>query len=336
MAISTDLTLSTLQSVASLNTVTVPATNPQPAQTASVVSSVPAQLAADTFTPSTAATSPANISNQSGPETTLNGHTLAQNQTISADLDVRLALLQAGNYYVTPTDQAWSALTQSLASGNVTAAQTALANYSQILPTAPEALSPLTAPSKQFLSDLSNLGNALQSGDLATAKAVFQTAQYDKPDNVAGAFAMAYDTGNTAAEATLSLEATQNDTAELTGLGYTPENAKIEANIIEFTADAGLGTGNGQSNSAQTNQFVVDLARDVASGPELTVSQSGGTSNNPFYSIVTTLLTLASPSGLNKTLELLASTYGSGTAGGSGTSSAAGPSAGSASVNAHA
>jgi hypothetical protein len=336
MAISTDLTLSTLQSVASLNTVIAQAANPQSTQSAASASSVPAQLATDTYTASGTTASPAATNDQPGPETTLDGHTLAQNQVISADLNVRLALLEAGGWYVTPTDQAWSALTQSLASGNVTAAQTALASYTKILPTAPEALSPLTSPSTQFLTDLSTLGSALQSGDLTAARSDFQTAQYDKPTNNGSAYATAYDTGNTGAEATLSLESVENTTAELTWLGYTPSNAKIEANIIEFAADAGLTTGSSQADSAQTNQLITDLAKDVASGPELTISQSGATSNNPFYNIVTSLLTLASPSELNKTLELLASTYGSGNASTSGTSNSSGQSASTTSVSAYA
>jgi len=335
MAISADLTLSTLQSVASLNTVTAPAASPQSAQGAQAASSVPAQLAADTYTPSGATTSSATTNDQPGPETTLDGHTLAQNQVISADSDVRSALLQAGGWYVTPTDQAWSTLTQSLASGNVAAAQTALTNYTQALPTDPGSLSPLTSPSTQFLSDLATLGNALQSGDLTAARSDFQTAQYDKPTTNGSAYATAFDTGNTGAEATLNLESVDSIAQELAWLGYTPANAKIEANIIQISAVAGLSTGSSQPDSSQTNQLITDLAKDVAGGPELTVSQSGGTSNNPFYNIVTSLLTLASPSELNKTLELLASTYGAGNASASGSSSDSGPPA-STSVNSYA
>jgi len=66
------------------------------------------------------------------------------------------------------------------------------------------------------------------------------------------------------------------------------------------------------------------------------VSQSGETSNNPFYNIVTSLLTLASPSELNKTLALLVSTYGSGNASTSGNSSSSGQPASTASVSAYA
>jgi len=321
MAISADLTLSTLQSVASLNTVTAPAASPQSAQGAQAASSVPAQLAADTYTPSGATTSSATTNDQPGPETTLDGHTLAQNQVISAVSDVRSALLQAGGWYVTPTDQAWSTLTQSLASGNVAAAQTALTNYTQALPTDP--------------GSLATLGNALQSGDLTAARSDFQTAQYDKPTTNGSAYATAFDTGNTGAEATLNLESVDSIAQELAWLGYTPANAKIEANIIQISAVAGLSTGSSQPDSSQTNQLITDLAKDVAGGPELTVSQSGGTSNNPFYNIVTSLLTLASPSELNKTLELLASTYGAGNASASGSSSDSGPPA-STSVNSYA
>jgi len=201
MTISTELTLSTLQSVASLNSATSVATSSKPAQSAPSGSSAPAQLAADTYTASGATagatTASATTSSQPGPETTLDGQTLAQNQTISADLDVRGALLQAGNYYVSPADQAWSTLTQSLASGNVAAAQTALTAYTQALPSDPSSLSSLTSPSTQFLSDLNTLGSALKSGDLTTAQTVFKTAQYDKPDNALGVVSLAHATGDT-------------------------------------------------------------------------------------------------------------------------------------------
>jgi hypothetical protein len=340
MAISTDLTLSTLPSVASLNSVTAPAANAQSAQSAPSASPLSAGLAQDTYAAGGATSSSAATSGHPAPlYTTLNGQTLAQNQVISADLDVREALLIAGTFYRTPTEQSLLTLTNSLASGDIAGAQTALATYIQILPTAPESLSPLTAPSTQFLNDLTNLGSALQSGDLASARSIFKTAQYDAPDNITGAFAVAYDTGNTGAEATLSLEATQNDTGELISLGYTPVNAKIEANIIEIAAVAGLGTGSSQASSAQTNQLIIDLAKDVASGPQLTASQANDASVNPYYNIVTSLFALASPSELNKTLELLVSTYGTGGSDGSSNasiSSNGGESADTAGVSAYA
>lgn len=131
----------------------------------------------------------------------------------------------------------------------------------------------------------------------------------------------------------MSLEAVEGTTAELTWLGYTPVNAKLEANIIQIAGYAGLTTGNSQSQSAQTNQLVTDLAQDVASGPQLTASQANDTSGNPFYKIVTSLLTLASPSELNKTLELLANTYGTGS---SANASNGGQSASTTSVSAYA
>jgi len=313
MTISGQLTVGTLQTIDSLNAVRSLATGQKAQQIPAATASVLAQLASDAYKPSeTTASATQTAGNQPGPETTLDGRTLAQNQVISADLDVRLALLEATSNYTTPTDQAWSSLTHSLAAGDLAGAQTALTAYTQISPTAPESLSRLTAPYAQFLSDLKALGNDLQSGNLATARSDFQTAQYDHPNGVAGAYSTAYDGGNTSAEAVLSEESVVNTAAALTSLGYTPANAKIEANVIEISADAGLTSGSNQPKSPQTNQWITDLARDVASGPELTSSQANSTSGNPFYKIVTTLLTMESASDLDKTLALLASTNATG------------------------
>ena len=280
--------------------------------------SAPAQLAPDTYTPGHAAASGGSsaaqaITDQRGPETTLDGNTLAKDQVISASLNVRLALLQAEDSYHSSKDQAWSTLIQSLASGDIAGAQTALTAYTQALPTDPESLSPLTSPSAQFLDDLSTVGSALQSGNIAAARSEFQAAEYAAPDGATGVFSLAYDTGNTPVEAAIQAEAVAADTAALTSLGYTPVNAKLEATIISIAAVAGPDyAGNSQPQSSQTDQWIVDLAKDVVSGPQPTAIQANGTSSNPFYKIITSLLTLASPSDLNKTLAILVGTYGAG------------------------
>jgi len=91
----------------------------------------------------------------------------------------------------TPDQQAWSTLTQSMASGNLSSAQSALSAYTQALSTSTLYISPLTTPSAQFMSDLTKLGSALQSGNLGAAQSAFQSAQSAQPDNVAGAMGTA-------------------------------------------------------------------------------------------------------------------------------------------------
>lgn len=74
----------------------------------------------------------------------------------SAASSVPQAVITALENYVSPTQKAWTALTQSLKSGDIASAQTALAAYSTALSAAEGTLS---APSSAFLDDLTGLGD---------------------------------------------------------------------------------------------------------------------------------------------------------------------------------
>ncbi len=93
--------------------------------------------------------------------------------------------------YQSPTQTAWQSLQQSLASGDISAAQTALTSYRQSLAASNDSMSALTTPSAQFMSDLTNLGSALSAGNLEGAQSAFQTAQGDQPPSLAQALATA-------------------------------------------------------------------------------------------------------------------------------------------------
>lgn len=93
--------------------------------------------------------------------------------------------------YQSQPQTAWQSLQQSLASGDISAAQTALTNYTQSLAASNDSMSALTRPSRQFLTDLTNLGSALSAGDLQGAQSAFQTAQADQPPSLAQALATA-------------------------------------------------------------------------------------------------------------------------------------------------
>ncbi len=67
--------------------------------------------------------------------------------------------------YVSPTQEAWQTLQQSLSSRDVSSAQTALTNYTQSLSKSNLDMSPLTTPTAQFLEDLTDLGSALSAGE---------------------------------------------------------------------------------------------------------------------------------------------------------------------------
>lgn len=173
---------------------------------------------------------------------------LAASQTISADYDVRVALETSAGYshYSPPLEQAWQDLSKSLTcaafapgamvygpgTGDLAAAKTALNSYMQLLPSSPLYMSTLTTPSKAFLNDLKRLGKAIDSGNLTAAQSAFATAQRDAPDDVTNAMMRADFSGDVDNQARLTMEAAANMATYLTSIGYTRENANIEANAI--------------------------------------------------------------------------------------------------------
>jgi|SRR5580658_6113420 hypothetical protein len=90
---------------------------------------------------------------------------------------------------VSASDKAWQSLQQSLASGNLTAAQTAFNTYQQLNQDVTSATGSL--PNSQLSADLTALGGAIGSGNLSTAQLAFATVQNDlksaPPQSVANA-----------------------------------------------------------------------------------------------------------------------------------------------------
>jgi hypothetical protein len=78
---------------------------------------------------------------------------------------------------VSASDQAWQALQQSLASGNLTAAQSAFNSYQQL--NQPENSSGSSSSNSQLATDLTALGTAIGSGNLSSAQSAFATVQND-------------------------------------------------------------------------------------------------------------------------------------------------------------
>jgi hypothetical protein len=70
------------------------------------------------------------------------------------------------------SEQAWQSLQQSLASGNLTTAQTAFNTYQQLNQN-------LTGSGSPFATDMTALGKAIASGDLTSAQQAFTTVQND-------------------------------------------------------------------------------------------------------------------------------------------------------------
>ncbi|MGA3264238.1 MAG: hypothetical protein ABSC47_09360 [Terracidiphilus sp.] len=74
--------------------------------------------------------------------------------------------------------QAWQSLQQNLASGNMTAAQSAFKSYRQLNPVQTSSSSSSSSGS-QLSTDMTALGSAIGSGDLSTARQAFATVQGD-------------------------------------------------------------------------------------------------------------------------------------------------------------
>lgn len=78
------------------------------------------------------------------------------------------------------SQQAFQALANSLASGNLTAAQAAFNTYQQINQGLSQSSgSSSSSGSSQLATDLTALGSAISSGDLSTAQSAFATVQSD-------------------------------------------------------------------------------------------------------------------------------------------------------------
>ena len=199
---------------------------------------------------------------------------LATSQTISSSSEDRIYLLtsEASSGYSTPLQQAWADLTGSLntawagsaqGTGDLNVAKTALATYTQLLPSSSLYMSSMTAPSQTFLKDLSNLKSAIDSGDVASAKKPFSVAQADAPDNVSEALSSAAGSGDTDNMARLMMEGAANISGYLTSIGYTQSNATVEANALmlgSITENPVVSTVQDQAQETEVEQQVTQIA----------------------------------------------------------------------------
>jgi ribosomal protein S20 len=85
----------------------------------------------------------------------------------------------AASSNVSASQQAWQSLQQNLASGNLTAAQTAFNTYNQLNQNLWSASGSSSSSSSQLATDMKALGSAISSGDLSTAQSAFTTVQND-------------------------------------------------------------------------------------------------------------------------------------------------------------
>ncbi|MGA3162207.1 MAG: hypothetical protein ABSC77_13420 [Terracidiphilus sp.] len=84
----------------------------------------------------------------------------------------------AASSNVAGSQQAWQALQQSLAQGNLTAAASAFKTYSQLNPAQTTSGGSSSVPS-QLTTDMAALGSAIGSGNLSSAQSAFATVESD-------------------------------------------------------------------------------------------------------------------------------------------------------------
>ncbi len=150
-----------------------------PAQTSEVVSALPLISSSSGSSPrSTSSRQPTSTSSTTPGE--------------SSSTFVPQSVLNALYSYVSPTQQAWNELAHSLQLGDLSAAQTALGDYTASL-SAPNDASMLlaTTPSATFLQYLKAVGDAIAAGSLSDARSAFGSANFQRPDTAAQAVSSA-------------------------------------------------------------------------------------------------------------------------------------------------
>lgn len=85
----------------------------------------------------------------------------------------------AASSNVAGSQQAWQSLEQSLAQGNLTAAESAFNTYSKLNPASASSTGSSSSASSQLSTDMAALGSALSSGNLSSAQSAFATVQSD-------------------------------------------------------------------------------------------------------------------------------------------------------------
>jgi len=157
--------------------------------------------------------------------------------------------------YTTTVQTDWTALGKSLSSGDASAAQTALQNYTQSLADSNDSMSSLTTPSDQFKGYLAQIGDALSSGDLSKAQSVYGTAQWWGPTSPLIATGEAVDAAAIdGAKTTNWMQDEVNFAGTLSpGTSYTPPAATSGA-----STDGAGTTGSGTSASSTSSESADD------------------------------------------------------------------------------
>jgi hypothetical protein len=142
---------------------------------------------------------------------------------------------------IAASQQALQALQQSLASGNLSAAQTAFNTYQALTQNLANSNGSVSASNAQLAADLTTLGKAIASGDLSSSQAAFAAVQNDVKGNASPSVA--------AAEA-----AAAHTVAEIEQLlnTFAPSSAPATTDPLTQILDTAYGSGAGAASTSST------------------------------------------------------------------------------------
>lgn len=180
---------------------------------------------------------------------------------------------------VSASQQAFQSLQQSLASGNLTAAQSAFNTYNQLNQSrTTDGSSGSTSsgsPASQLSIDLVALGSAISSGNLSTAQSAFATLQSDMKSapsqaltNAEGAVAQTVAWVDDLLDipgASSASAAPVDPTTAILNSAYGQNNSSSSSDPTTSILDSAYGTG-GQGNSSQSGSSTSSLAASGNSG----------------------------------------------------------------------
>jgi hypothetical protein len=161
---------------------------------------------------------------------------------------------------LTQTQQAWQTVQQSLAAGNLSAAQTAFSSYQQLTQNLTN-ISGSSAANTQLTTDMTALGTALSAGSLSAAQSAFATVQTDMKGapsqsmaNATAAMAQVESWVNDlldSADPSSSSSTSSDPTTSLLQSALSPDSASSSTDPATEALDSAYGgTGTGSSTPA--------------------------------------------------------------------------------------
>lgn len=336
------------------------------AQASSASSSSSAQLAPDTYTPSS---TPSSQSAQSDTSFYSQADVWASSTGISKT--TMEAMFDAvANFNETPVQSSWNSLSTNLASGDISAAQASLTNFTNSLADSNLTMSSLTTPSAAFTNDLASMAKALSAGNLTDAKAAF-TAANGKDGLTDIATAMGLALGQAEIDGGMTAQGVQNadknntsftiNTSQLAGdiKNIDDLNREVSATITDYLVSKGFSASDATayatattsiSNGSSADNAATDTTRTAAwvnaltnyaqngSTPSIFNSESKGDvwhqegQSNPMFAAITGIVYAESIAVWNEAHPVTDQTTG--TNGASASGNADGQSSSSASVSA--